>query len=133
MNITVKEHGADCPFNMNGEYMCCNLTDASSPEAGLECDRADPWPDWCPIKQGPVRVGRYSTFKLGVNRDTITADEQRIYEAGAEHALNATVTAILAGVPDGVAAHDWYMQGFEEGLREAAGIVSKALADKEPT
>jgi len=56
MNITVKEHGADCPFNMNGEYMCCNLTDASSPEAGLECDRADPWPDWCPIKQGPVTV-----------------------------------------------------------------------------
>jgi hypothetical protein len=131
MNITVKKHGTSCPFNMNGEYMCCNLSHDGHP--GDECVDWKKWPDWCPIKQGPVRVGRYSTFKLGVNRDTITADEQRIYEAGAEHALNATVTAILAGVPDGVAAHDWYMQGFEEGLREAAGIVSKALADKEPT
>jgi len=79
MNITVKEHGADCPFNMNGEYMCCNLTDASSPEVGLECDRADPWPDWCPIKQGPVTVSTDPLEDLKPEHATMVSLQDVLY------------------------------------------------------
>ena len=64
MKITVKKHGTSCPFNMNGEYMCCNLSHDGHPDAmsnvipGDECVDWKKWPDWCPLLKGSVAVSK---------------------------------------------------------------------------